>query len=184
MDMSDTGLRVLMHTVSGYWRRLLFVGALNIVAGFAAVIWPDATVLVLALLLGIFLLISGSALLAIGASVRSVLMVVLGVLALVAAVICLVHPGAGVVAILLGCALWFFVNGVVELSAAIMGVAGRIWWGVLGVLSIAAAVIMVSNTDIAIATVALVAGFSFLIHGAAEVVLAMRLRSAHRALTA
>lgn len=181
--MSDRGLRVLVETVTGYWLRILVVGVLNIIAGLAAVIWPDATVLVLAILLGIFLLVSGAALLAIGASARSLMMILLGVLALVSAVICLAHPGAGVVAILLGCALWFFVNGVVELSAAIMGVAGRIWWGVLGVLSIAAAVIMISSTDIAIATVALITGIAFLIHGAAETALAWRLRSVHRGLT-
>ena len=180
VDVSDRGLRVLVETVTGFWRRLLVIGVLNIIAGLAALIWPGATVLVLAVLLGIFLLISGAALLAIGASARSVLMIVLGLLALVAAVICLVHPGAGVFAILLGCALWFFVNGVVEISAAILGVAGRLLWGVLGVLSIAAAVIMVSSPDVAVFTVALIAGISFLIHGAGEVGLALRLRSAHR----
>jgi uncharacterized membrane protein HdeD (DUF308 family) len=180
VDVSDRGLRVLVETVTGFWRRLLVIGVLNIIAGLAALIWPGATVLVLAVLLGIFLLISGAALLAIGASVRSVLMIVLGLLALVAAVICLVHPGAGVFAILLGCALWFFVNGVVEISAAILGVAGRLLWGVLGVLSIAAAVIMVSSPGVAVFTVALIAGISFLIHGAGEVGLALRLRSAHR----
>ncbi len=180
MDLSDGGLRVLVGTVAGFWRRLLIVGALNIVAGLAAVIWPGITVLVLAILLGMFLLISGAAVLAIGTSVRSLSMVVLGVLAVIAAVICLAHPGTAVVAILLGCALWFFVNGVVELSAAIMGVAGRLLWGVLGVLSIAAAVIMISNTDVAVRTVALIAGISFVIHGAGEVALALRLRSAHR----
>jgi uncharacterized membrane protein HdeD (DUF308 family) len=180
MDMSDRGLRVLVETVTGFWRRILVVGAFNIVAGVAALIWPGATVLVLAIVLGIFLLLSGAALLAIGASVRSLLMIVLGVLSLVAAVICLAHPGAGVFAILLGCALWFFVNGVLELSAAILGVAGRLLWGVLGVLSIAAAVIMVSSPGVAVFTVALIAGISFLIHGTGEVALALRLRTAHR----
>jgi uncharacterized membrane protein HdeD (DUF308 family) len=182
VDMSDRGLRVLVGTLTGYWRRILVIGVLNIVAGLAAVAWPDATVLVLAIMLGVFLLISGAALLAIGASARSLLMIVLGGLALVAAFICLAHPGAGVAAILFGCALWFFVNGVVELSVATMGVSGRVWWAALGVLSIAAAVIMVSSTDIAIATVALVAGILFLIHGAGEVALAMRLRAVHRSL--
>jgi uncharacterized membrane protein HdeD (DUF308 family) len=181
MDMSDGGMRVLAQAVTRYWRRILLIGVLNIVAGLAALIWPGATVLVLAILLGMFLLISGVALLAIGASMRSMLTVVLGVLALIAAVICLVHPGAGVFAILLGCALWFFVNGMVELSAAILGVAGRLWWGVLGVLSIAAAVIMVSSPDVAVWTVALIAGISFLIHGTAASALAMRLRTVHRA---
>lgn len=64
-----------------------------------------------------------------------------------------------------------------------LGVAGRLLWGVLGVLSIAAPVIMISNPNVAVVTVALIAGISFLIHGAGEVALAMRLRTVHQSLT-
>ena len=183
MDMSDRGMRVLVEGFTGQWRGILFVGVLDIVVGVMALIWPDVTVLALALLLGFLLLLSGVTLLGLAAAARSPWLLILGVLALIAAVICLVHPGAGVFAILLGCAFWFFLNGVAELGAAMSGVDGRVWFGVLGVLSIIAAVIMISVPGVAIVTVAIIAGISFLMRGIGQIALARYLRSAHHVVT-
>jgi uncharacterized membrane protein HdeD (DUF308 family) len=183
MDMSERGVRVLVEAVSRQWRGLLVVGVLDIVVGVAALIWPSVTVLALAVLLGFVLLLTGATLLGLGATARSPWLLVLGVLALVAAVICFVHPGAGVFAILLGCALWFFLNGIAELAAAMSGVAGRIWWGGLGVLSIVAAVIMISVPGVAIVTVAVIAGISFLMRGLGQLALARHLRAVHQTVT-
>lgn len=184
MDMSDGGMRVLVEGVTRQWRGILVVGVLDIVVAVVALLWPDVTVLVLALLLGILLLLSGMMLLGLGAAARSPWLLVLGVLALVAAVICFVHPGAGVFAILLGCALWFLLNGVADIAAAMSGVAGRAWWAVLGVLSIVAAVIMISSPGVAVVTVAIIVGISFLIRGIGQIALALYLRRVHGVVTA
>lgn len=181
--MTDRGVRVLVEAVTRHWRRILVAGVVNIAVGLAAVLWPDVTVLALAVLLGVLLLASGVMLLSIAVAVRSPLVAVLGVLALVAATVCLAHPGAGVFAILFGCALWFFVNGVAEFGVAMSGAPGRLWWRVLGVLSIVAAAIMISSPGVAIVTVGLIAGISFLVHGMGEVALAWHLRTLHRAVT-
>jgi uncharacterized membrane protein HdeD (DUF308 family) len=183
MDMSERGMRVLVQAVTRQWRGILFVGALDIVVGVLALTWPSVTVLALALLLGVLLLISGVTLVSLGVAARSPWLLILGVIALIAAVICFVHPGAGVFAILLGLALWFFLNGVAEVGAAISGVEDRVWWGVLGVLSIIAALIMISVPGVAIVTVAIIAGISFLVRGIGQIALAWHLRTVHRAVT-
>jgi uncharacterized membrane protein HdeD (DUF308 family) len=183
MDMSERGMRMLVEAVTRRWRGILFVGALDILVGLVALIWPGVTVLALALLLGVLLLLSGATSFGLGVAARSPWLLVLGVVALVAAVICFVHPGAGVFAILFGCALWFFLNGVAELGAAMSGIADRVWWGMLGVLSIVAAAIMVSVPGVAIVTVAIIAGISFLVRGLGLIVLARRLRTVRRAVT-
>src|SRR4029077_12097763 len=98
----------LVASVTSQWPRLFIVGVLEVVVGIVSLIWPDVTVLVLGLLFGIVLLLSGLVVLSISWGTRSVIGVILGALAIVGAVICFIHPGAGVVAILIGCAIWFF----------------------------------------------------------------------------
>jgi uncharacterized membrane protein HdeD (DUF308 family) len=110
--------------------------------------------------------------------------VILGVLAIIGAVICFIHPGAGVVAILIGCALWFFMLGVAYLFAAFTGSEDRVWWGFLGVLSVIAAIIFIASPGVAITTVAILVGIAFLIRGLGEIVFAWRLRGMHNAVTA
>src|SRR5919198_4102447 len=87
------------------WPWLLVEGILGVIAGVAALIWPDITVLVLAVFLGIALLMQGTMEIVMGT--RAVpgtpgraWIIVFGILAVFAGVICLVHPGAGVFAII------------------------------------------------------------------------------------
>jgi uncharacterized membrane protein HdeD (DUF308 family) len=141
----------------------LFVGVVEVIVGIASLIWPHVTVLVLGLLFGIVLLLSGLVVLSISWGIRSVVGVILGALAIIGAIICFIHPGAGVVAILIGCALWFFMLGVAYLFAAFTGSEDRVWWGFLGVLSVIAAIIFIASPGVAITTVAILVGLAFLI---------------------
>lgn len=175
--------RGLVAGVTAQWPRLLTVGILDVLVGVVALAWPGVTVAALAILFGLFLLLSGIVAVSISWRTRSVVGLVLGVLAIVAAIICFVHPGAGVVAILLGCALWFFMLGLVYLGAAFAGARDRLWWAVLGVLSLIASVIMIASPGVAISTVALLVGIAFLIRGGGELALAWRMRGMHRGVT-
>jgi uncharacterized membrane protein HdeD (DUF308 family) len=162
----------------------MVVGVLEVIVGIVALIWPNVTVQVLGVLFGVVLLLSGLVVLSISWGIRSVLGVILGALAIVAAIICFVHPGAGVVAILIGCAIWFFMLGVAYLFAAFTGTEDRLWWGFLGVLSVIAAIIFIASPGVAITTVAILVGIAFLIRGLSEVVFAWRLRGLHKAIAA
>ena len=101
--------------------------------------------------------------------------VVIGIAAVIAGIICLVHPGAGVFAIILGCALWFLLTGVAYLGMARAATPLRIWFGVIGALSLIAFLVLIVEPGVAIATVSIVAGISFLIRGASQLALAWRL---------
>ena len=174
----------LVASVTSQWPRLLFVGVVEVIVGIVSLIWPHVTVLVLGLLFGIVLLLSGLVVLSISWGTRSVVGVILGALAIIGAIICFIHPGAGVVAILIGCALWFFMLGVAYLFAAFTGSEDRVWWGFLGVLSVIAAIIFIASPGVAITTVAILVGLAFLIRGLGEIVFAWRLRGMHKAVAA
>ena len=160
----------------------LGVGLIDVVAGLFAIAWPGVTVLALALLFGLLVLLAGVVSISMGLLVRrsggdSLVPFVVGGVALIAGIICLVHPGAGVFAIILGCALWFLMTGLGELALARTQPPMRIWFLGMGILSLIAALILIVNPGVAIATVGLIAGISFLIRGAGELSIGWRLRS-------
>jgi uncharacterized membrane protein HdeD (DUF308 family) len=105
---------------------------------------------------------------------------VIGAVAVVAGLICIFHPGAGVWAIVLGCSLWFLLTGFGDLFVAAASPTNRLWFGILGVLSVAAAVVLLVHPGVAIVTVALLAGISFLVRGAGELALGWRIRRVSR----
>lgn len=166
-------------------RHLVVLGGIDVVAGVIALAWPGVTVVVLALIFGLMLLLAGVVALGIGSVVRRaggspVATWVIGGIGVVAGLICIFHPGAGVWAIVLGCSLWFLLTGVGDLLVAAASPAHRVWFGVLGVLSIAAAVILLVHPGVAVVTVALVAGIAFLVRGAGELTLGLRMRRVTR----
>jgi uncharacterized membrane protein HdeD (DUF308 family) len=173
--------RMLLHPRHGsIW--FLGVGLIDVVAGLFAVAWPGVTVLALALLFGLLVLMAGIVSISTGLMMRragaeATVPFVFGGAALIAGLICIVHPGAGVFAIIVGCALWFLLTGLGELALARTTSPMRVWFAVMGTLSVIAALILIVNPGVAIATVGLIAGISFLIRGAGELTLGWRMRA-------
>jgi uncharacterized membrane protein HdeD (DUF308 family) len=166
------------------WGWLLFDGILGILAGIVALAWPGVTVLALAVVLGIGLLFQGSLQVSAGSRAMSGTpgrgwLIFFGALSILGGVICLVHPGAGVFAIILGITIWFVAAGVNELVAGFTLKEHRAWNLILGVLTLIAALILIAQPGLAIGTVAFLTGLFFLIRGAGEIALAMRLRQTH-----
>jgi uncharacterized membrane protein HdeD (DUF308 family) len=171
---------IIVQTYSS--RHLFILGTVDVIAGLIALIWPSATITVLALIFGIMLLLGGVMVIAVGSLARRegggsvALTWVLGLIAIVAGLICIVHPGVGIWAIALGCALWFLLTGIGSLFVAAASPRHRIWFIILGVLSIVASIILLVNPDEALQTVAIVAGIAFLIRGIAEFGIGWQLR--------
>lgn len=160
---------------------LLVLGAIDIVCGLIALVWPAITILALALIFGILLLMGGVLAIAVSSVVRraggsGVAGWVIGAIAVISGLICIFHPGIGIWAIAVGCALWFLLTGLGDLAVAAASPAHRVWFGILGVISVVASVVLLLGPGIAIATVALVAGISFLLRGAGELALGFRMR--------
>lgn len=107
------------------WWILATVGVLSILFGVAVFVWPDATLYVLAILIGIWLIAAGilrlvAAFANSGASTaQHVISGVIGVLFLVTGVICLRNLVKSLVLLVVIVGLSWLLSGVIELGAAI-----------------------------------------------------------------
>jgi uncharacterized membrane protein HdeD (DUF308 family) len=167
-----------LSTDLGKWWLVGLLGVLSIAVGVLAIVYPNITLLALGLIVGIYLIIAGSAYIGL-ATVESqtsgggrVLRFIVGFLSILAGLICLVRPGAGVLALLITLSFWFILTGVADLARAIDIRENRVISIILGVVSIAAGVIVVANPDIGLTTLALLAGIGFLVRGTVEVMAA------------
>ena len=163
------------------WWALVVVGALSVVAGILAVVFPELTLLVLGIILGANLLIWGTLnlFMAFDPDLRgagSVLRVVVGILGALAGLVCLVRPGVGVGAVLLAVAFWFVLTGIADIVQAIQRPDQRVLSFLLGLVGIAAGVIILSDPTIGLKTLAFLTGFGFIARGTLEVVAGLALR--------
>lgn len=174
-------VRAGLRRAARRWPWLVAEGVLGIVAGVIAVVYPSVTVIVLAVLLGFGLLLQGvlEVMAAAGSAAGTpgrVWLGIFGVITAVAGLICLIHPGAGVFAIILGLTFWFALAGVNDLMMAFARSERRAWNLVLGILGIVAAVVLIVQPDLAIHTVAIIAGITFIVRGILDIGLGLLLR--------
>lgn len=160
---------------------LLVLGAIDLVCGVMALLWPGVTVLALALIFGVMLLLAGLVALGVGSVIRRAggsptISWIIGAVAVIAGLVCIFHPGAGVWAIILGCSLWFLITGIGDLVVASAAPRTRWLMVVLGVLSIVVAVVLLARPGVAVVTVAVIAGYAFLVRGAGEIGLGLMSR--------
>jgi uncharacterized membrane protein HdeD (DUF308 family) len=163
------------------WGWILADGILGVIVGIVALAFPGATVVLLAVFLGVALLISGILEITTAFRVQHGApgrwwVVVFGVITAVAGLMVIFHPGAGVVVLVVGLLLWFLLAGVNDLLVAARSREHRGWNIAMGVLAILAALILLFSPGAGIGTIALLAGFGFLLRGASEIGLAMSLR--------
>ena len=105
---------------------VIVVGVLSIVAGILAIVYPDLTLLALALIAGINLLLLGC--LGLVDSITSddadgatrVLSGVLGLLGVIAGLVVMRRPGESLLAIILILGVWFVVSGLVDVIRALV----------------------------------------------------------------
>jgi uncharacterized membrane protein HdeD (DUF308 family) len=183
-DMGDT----VVALVGNAWGWVLAFGVLTLAAGIAVLVWPRETLLVIAVVFGIQLVITGIFRFVMafsepvrGAGIR-ILYAVIGLLSLIVGVWAIKHADLTVVllAVLLG--IYWIVNGAFEIFAALSEPAlpSRGWTGAMGVLSVFAGLIVVAIPGISVLTLAVVLGIWLLFWGIGEIMVAFRLRSAVR----
>ena len=167
MDWSEADERRMIRWVR--WI-LVIVGLLGVAVGIIVLAEPHNGLASLAVITGVFLLIDGiittaSSLFTGGE--RRVMSVVSGVVSLLVGVLLIRHPVNSVVAIGLLLGLWLIVSGAIRLVETFEVRHGRGWWLLVSVLEIAAGIVLVSSPHIAVATLALLVGISFILRGAA-----------------
>ncbi len=167
------------------WKLLLVRGVFGIVLGIVLMVWPQATIVVLMVLVGLWALIDGIGLatqvFAKGASTgQRVFFGVMALIALVVALVAIFRPGtaASVVTWFLG--IWLLVRGLFELVGAFSStITAPRWLLVLGaLLDLVLGWLFVTNPGTAAVAVAWVIGLFAIAWGVVFVVLALAARSA------
>jgi uncharacterized membrane protein HdeD (DUF308 family) len=170
----------------------MMFGVITFLAGIAVLAWAGPTLIVVAVLFGVQLIVTGIfrfvaafAADALTGGTRA-LLAVLGALSLIIGLYAVRHVLVTLLALGLLLGIFWIINGAVELFMALSHreMAGRGWTGVMGVLSIFAGLIVLAYPGISLLTLAIVLGVWLLVFGAMETGLAVRAMSVrHRTRT-
>jgi uncharacterized membrane protein HdeD (DUF308 family) len=157
---------------------LVAYGALLILGGIFALIYPIATGLATGVLLGAILLVYG--VLSIAAGLSRMLRrlgwveVLVGGLAIIVGLITLFNPLSGAVSLTWVIGAWLAASGVFHLVAALRGGPGRGWRFLLGIVdSILGLILLFSSPLVAIVYIAALVGLSLLFRGTTMLALAV-----------
>ncbi len=178
------------------WKSTLVSGLLAVALGVLVLLLPGDSIVIAAILFGIYLLVTGIAQVIFAFSLHvsaggRVLLFISGAASLVLAVLCFRHFGEGYAILLL--AIWigvgFIFRGVATSISAISDptLPGRGWQIFVGVISLIAGVVMIGSPFESLAILILVVGIWLIVIGTFEVVSSFGIRSAskraHEALT-
>ena len=163
------------------WLLLALTGVLTLVLGIVVLVWPGPSILVAAVIFGIYLVVSGIAAVVHGLSLHvstahRVLLFISGALSLVLGLLAFRHFGQGFAFLLL--ALWigigFIFQGVATTLTAVShaDLPGRAWNIFFGVISIVAGIVVVAWPFSSLVTLAFVSGIWLIIIGASQIVTA------------
>lgn len=174
-------------SLRSWWRRVaLLGGVVSVTLGLILVIWPDATLFVVAVLIGLWLILAGAVRVAQAAFIpegRSaggrVLQAIAGVVFIVVGVLCMKNltTSLTLLALVIGIA-WLF-GGVVEIFASFSPAVhgwGRVGGIALGVIAIAAAITILVWPEPSLRVIVWITGLWLLALGLMQLFLAWRAR--------
>ena len=187
MNMEQPGPgEEVMRSVARWWT---ITGIWALVAGSVAVVWPDATVWAMAILLGAYFVVGGAMLAATNIRDRASTQwrgarVVLGLVVAAAGALVWAWPGVTVWALAALIAVTFIVSGVGDIATSIVWRRVLPGWGWLfasGVIAVVAGLLVVTWPGITVFALAIVAGVSLISFGVIALVAATRVwRAADR----
>jgi uncharacterized membrane protein HdeD (DUF308 family) len=160
------------------------LGALTLLVGIAALVWPGPTLLAVGFLFGAYFVIWGAGLLIRGVGAPGVptglriLDIVIALLALLVGLVLMVRPGASVAAVAWALGFWWALLGVMQIVHGVVEREGRVWNLVWGVVGAAAGIIILASPEIALGTLVLIVGISLIVQGLLELLLAFAPRDA------
>jgi len=159
-------------------------GAVALVAGILLLVWPDRTLLLIGIILGVYLLAFGvlemvRALATPGLlAMERAIPATLGLLAIAAGMIAITRPDSSVLAVALAAGIYLIVAGLAAGVRAIREPGLRVPQAVLGVISVAAGVLVVAWPDVTVTVVAVVIGIALVLRGVTEILLGIYLARA------
>ncbi|GAA2004976.1 HdeD family acid-resistance protein [Catenulispora subtropica] len=185
-DRGDDVDNPLWRLGQAAWQALLLLGLAAIAVGVITLVWPGQTLLVLGVLFGIYLLISGvmEIVAAFGEHISGgmrVLNVIVGALSILLGVFCFrnsLHNSVLLLSLWIGIGfLMFGIATVVTSASAPAGVPGKGWGVFLGIMTAIGGIIVISWPISSIFTLAVFAGIYLIAIGLVEVIHAFSLRS-------
>ena len=171
------------------WQVIMLVAVVTFAVGLILLVWPKATLIVVAALLGVALLVSGLFRLIHGFTANDATggmraaYVIIGLLATLAGFYCLRHLDVTVVLLAFIVGVFWALHGIVDLSvAATSGPGtGRGLRAVTGVLSLAAGLIVMFWPKISLSVLLWVMGIWLIAYGVMLAVMALSIRHAAKA---
>jgi uncharacterized membrane protein HdeD (DUF308 family) len=174
----------MLDMLSRYWWVLALRGALAVIFGICALVWPSLTLTVLVLLFGAYALVDG--IFAVIASIRAVgrttnwwVLLSEGILGIVLGVLTLVWPGITALVLLVFIAVWAVLTGIMEIAAAIQlrqEIQGEWLLALGGALSILWGIILFVRPGAGALAIAWLIGVFAILFGIALIALAFRVR--------
>ena len=182
VDLQASGL----DAIGRHWGIVLFLGITSLVIGIIALVWPAATIVVLAILVAAWLIVSGIFQIIKGfgrdlSGGMRALLFVSGILSLILGIIAIsgVYRAVEILAIFIGIAFLF--RGFGLLFTAGEEKAGRGWNIFGGILMLIGGFVVLGWPGISLVTLAWVTGIWLIVGGIFEIIAALRLRSAYKA---
>ncbi len=175
-----------MGAIGKHWGVLLFLGITSLVVGIIALVWPGATIVVIAILVAAWLIVSGIFQIIRGFShgitggMRALLFIS-GALSLILGIIAIngIFQAVEILAILIGIAFLF--RGFGLLFTAAEDGNGRGWNIFGGIVMLIGGLVVLTWPGISLVTLAWVTGIWLIVGGIFEIVGAFKLRSLAKA---
>jgi uncharacterized membrane protein HdeD (DUF308 family) len=174
----------MLGKLGKHWGWVLAYGILTLIAGIAVLAWPSQTLLVLAVLFGVQLIISG--IFRFVAAFASddltggtrILLALLGVLSIIIGLWAVRHVVLTLLALAVFLGIYWIVSGVIDIFTAIShhGMPNRGWSAVMGILSVLAGIILLAYPGLTLLGLAVILGIWLLVFGIMEMTAAFRLR--------
>ncbi|MEZ0093258.1 HdeD family acid-resistance protein [Streptacidiphilus sp. EB129] len=169
------------------WQAVLVAGIAAVVVGILALVWPKATLSVVGVFFGIFLLISGvvQVVAAFGTHVSTpmrVLVFISGAICILLGLFCFRGTLESILLLALWIGIGWLFRGITQIVAAASdpGMPARGWQVFLGALHVAAGAVLITWPIKSVHVLTVVTGCWLLVVGVVEVVTALRIRSITR----
>jgi uncharacterized membrane protein HdeD (DUF308 family) len=184
MAPQEQGEGAMLDILSRYWWALALRGAIAVIFGIGALVWPSLTLTVLVLLFGAYALVDG--IFAVIAGIRAAgrttnwwVLLSEGILGIVLGVLTLVWPSITALVLLVFIAVWAVLTGIMEIAAAIQlrhEIQGEWLLALSGALSVLWGIILFVLPGAGALAIAWLIGVFAILFGIALIALAFRVR--------
>ena len=174
----------MLARLGRHWARVLSFGIITLLAGIIVLVWPGATLLVIAVVFGAQLVIAGIFRFVAAFATEDVsggtrvLLALLGVISVIIGLWAVRHVLVTLLALVLLLGIFWVINGAIELFTAFShrGMPDRGWTAAMGALSVLAGIVVLVYPRETLLILSVILGIWLLVFGVMEIVGAFRLR--------